>query len=161
MRDEGYYFITLLHFKIWSSNFEVQMLHVTHWTQHAAQSLGRLGWSVQPRLLVQIILSCAYCVQMGVKNLLTLWHDSCLRTKKGLQGGKTIQQRSEFALQWSLMLLPALYIHACVLLSAHTRVSICYCYYSSLVGCHNTVPFRSWNRLLRHARSHRVTRLYD
>jgi hypothetical protein len=96
MRDEGYYFITLLHFKIWSSNFEVQMLHVTHWTQHAAQSLGRLGWSVQPRLLVQIILSCAYCVQMGVKNLLTLWHDSCLRTKKGLQGGKTIQQRSEF-----------------------------------------------------------------
>ena len=35
-----------------------------------------------------------------------------LWTKKGLQGGKTIQQRNElFASQWSLMLLPVMYIH--------------------------------------------------
>jgi len=33
-----------------------------------------------------------------------------LRTKKGLQGGKTIQQRSGFALLWSLMLLPVLWL---------------------------------------------------
>jgi hypothetical protein len=47
-----------------------------------------------------------------------------LRTKKGLQGGKTIQQRSEsLALLWSLMLLPRLYIHACAL-SAHTRALV-------------------------------------
>ena len=75
-------------------------------------------------------------------------HLGGLRTKDGLQVGKAIQQRSElFASQWSLMLLPVLYIHACTL-SAHSRVSICQCYYSSLVGCHTTttVPSRSWDR---------------
>jgi len=44
------------------------------------------------------------------------------------------------------MLLLVLYVHACAL-SAHTRVSICSCYYSSLVGCHTTVPSQSWDRL--------------
>jgi len=44
-------------------------------------------------------------------------------------------------------------IHACAL-CAHTRVRE---RYSSLVGCHTTVPSRSWDRLLRHSRSHRVT----
>ena len=48
----------------------------------------------------------------------------CLRIKEGLQGGKTIQQRSEsFASLWSLMLIPVLYIHACAL-SAHTRAHV-------------------------------------
>jgi hypothetical protein len=47
-----------------------------------------------------------------------------LRTREGLQGGQTIQQRSEvFASRWSLMLLPVLYIHACAL-SAHI---VCVC----------------------------------
>ena len=43
--------------------------------------------------------------------------------------------------------------------SVHPRlcagcVHLCY---SSLVGCHTTVPSRSWDRLLRHSWSHRVT----
>ena len=45
----------------------------------------------------------------------------CLRTKKGLQGGKTIQQRSKiFASLWSLMHLLVL----CLALSAHTYVCL-------------------------------------
>jgi len=62
----------------------------------------------------------------------------CLRTKKGLQGGITIRQRSDlFASLWSLMLLPVPYIHACAL-SAHTRVrvrvSVCGTFYSDILG---------------------------
>jgi len=61
----------------------------------------------------------------------------CLRTKKGLQGGKTIQQRSEllFALQWSLMLLPLLYWFCTSTPERSLLIleclSLCQCYYSS------------------------------
>jgi len=49
------------------------------------------------------------CAEFAINNswqeaLISLW------TKKGLQGGKTIQQRSGFALLWSLMLLPVLWL---------------------------------------------------
>ena len=110
-----------------------------------------VGW----QLRVSASCSLAGCASL-IDNL------GCLWTKKGLQGGKTIQQRSESsASQWSLMLLPVLYIYACALF-AHTRVracvSLCQCNYSSLVGCHITVPSRSWDHLLRHSWSHHVTR---
>ena len=56
-----------------------------------------------------------------------------LRTREGLQGGQTIQQRSEvFASRWSLMLLPVLYIHACAL-SAHI-VCVCQRVYKVVVS---------------------------
>jgi len=79
----------------------------------------------------RLFVSTTKCVCCQIKSpslqsikLSTLNNLGCLRIKKGLQGGKTIQQRSEFfASQWPLMLLRVLYIHACAL-SAHTRVSI-------------------------------------
>ena len=45
------------------------------------------------------------CAEFAINNswqeaLISLW------TKKGLQGGKTIQQRSGFAQLWSILLLP-------------------------------------------------------
>jgi len=45
-----------------------------------------------------------------------------LWSKKGLQGGKTIQQRSGFATLWSLMLLPLLWLMP--LRSLHTRMCV-------------------------------------
>jgi hypothetical protein len=46
-----------------------------------------------------------------------------LRTKKGLQGGKTIQQRSELASLCSLMLLPVLWLMPLRSLCIHVCVS--------------------------------------
>ena len=74
----------------------------------------------------------------------TYWLNGCaFGPKKGLQGGKTIQQRSEFLHCWSLMLLPVLWLMP--LRSLHT----CICVYSALRGCHTAAPSRSWDPWLR------------
>ena len=56
--------------------------------------------------------------------------------KRGLQGGKTIQQRSGFASLWFLMLLPVLWLMP--LCSLHTCMCVYWCH-SSLMA-HTVAP---------------------
>jgi hypothetical protein len=72
----------------------------------------------------------------------------CLRTKKGLQGGKTTQQRSE-SLHREVPIASTISLAHALALSAHMYVCLLLCVYSALRGCHTAAPSRSRDKWLR------------